>query len=258
MSNSTPSYPKLNNYNYKSWSGDMQAWLMSKELWMLVDNQEPSPEDSDKDAKLKWQKRAQKAAGELFLSVEQDEKSHFHGILSNPITIWTTLRDVHMSKKPGARFNAYDSLFSIRKQQNESLQSLCARIDASMQTIQDLRPTPFTLKEMDDELHSMALIRSLPDEYKSLSQSLMLMDGFQNQDQGSVFGRGDEFTKEGRANHCRNIGYSSIHCKQRETRSGMRFLRFERPYIIGMSKTRCCTRICSQTTYCEETNCQQC
>ena len=29
---------------------------------------------------------------------------------------------------------------------------------------------------MDNELHSMALIRSLPNEYKSLSQSLMLLD----------------------------------------------------------------------------------
>jgi hypothetical protein len=48
----------------------MQAWLMSKELWMLVDSAEPCPPDSDKESKLKWQKRAQKAAGELFLSVE--------------------------------------------------------------------------------------------------------------------------------------------------------------------------------------------
>ena len=124
MSNSTPTFPKLNNYNYKSWSGDMQAWLMSKELWMLVDGDEPCPDGSDKDSKLKWQKRAQKAAGELFLSVEQDQKSHFHGILSDPIKIWTTLRNAHMSQKPGARFNAYDNLFSIRKQPNESLQSL--------------------------------------------------------------------------------------------------------------------------------------
>jgi hypothetical protein len=175
MSNS-PSFPKLNNHNYKTWSGDMQAWLMSKELWMLVDNAEPCPTDASSESRLQWQKRAQKAAGELFLSVDQDQKSHFHGILSDPIRIWSTLRDVHMSKKPGARFNAYDSLFSIRKQPNESLQSLCARIDASMQTIQDLRPEAFTLKDLDDELHSMALIRSLPDEYKSLTHSLMLLD----------------------------------------------------------------------------------
>ena len=143
---------------------------------MLVDNQEPCPSSTEPEERLKWLRRAQKAAGELFLSVEQDQKSHFHGILSDPIRIWATLRDVHMSKKPGARFNAYDDLFSIRKQPNESLQSLCARIDASMQSIQDLRPAAFTLKDLDDELHSMALIRSLPDEYKSLSQSLMLID----------------------------------------------------------------------------------
>ena len=143
---------------------------------MLVNNEEPSPADTDLEARLKWQKRAQRAAGELFLSVEQDQKSHFHGILSNPTRIWTTLRNVHMSKKPGARFNAYDSLFSIRKQPNKSLQSLCSRIDSSMQNIQDLRPEAFTMKDLDDELHSMALIRSLPDEYKSLTHSLMLLD----------------------------------------------------------------------------------
>ena len=96
---------------------------------MLVNNEEPSPTDTDLEARLKWQKQAQRAAGELFLSVEQDQKSLFHGILSDPIRIWMTLRNVHMSKKPGARFNTYDSLFSIRKQPNESLQSLCSRIN---------------------------------------------------------------------------------------------------------------------------------
>ena len=89
MSNSTPTFAKLNNYNYKSWSGNMQAWLMSKELWMLVNNDEPCPDDSSKDSKLAWQKCAQKAAGELFLSVEPDQKSHFHGILSDPFAYGT-------------------------------------------------------------------------------------------------------------------------------------------------------------------------
>ena len=176
MSNSNPTFAKLNNYNYRTWSGDMQAWLMSKELWMLVDNKEPCPPSMDLEARVKWQKQAQKAAGELYLSVEQDQKSYFHGMLSNPICILLTLHDVHMSKKPGAIFNAYDELFSIRKQPNESLQSLYARINVSMQNIQDLWPTAFTIKDFDNELHSMALIWSLPDEYKSLSQSLMLLN----------------------------------------------------------------------------------
>ena len=113
----------------------MQAWLMLKKLWMLVDGEEPCPPSTDEKSRLKWLRRAQKAAGELYLSVEQDQKSHFHGILSDPICIWTMLHNVHMFKKPGARFNAYDSLFSIRKQPNKSLQLLCARIDTAMQNI---------------------------------------------------------------------------------------------------------------------------
>ena len=174
---------------------------------MLVNNEEPSPADSDPEARLKWQKRAQRAAGELFLSVEQDQKSHFHGILSDPIRIWTTLRDVHMSKKPGARFNAYDSLFSIRKQPNKSLQSLCSRIDASMQNIQDLRPEAFTIKDLDDELHSMALIRSLPEEYKSLTHSLMLLDDLnKNTIREEFLAEETNSRRRGeQANHCRNV-----------------------------------------------------
>ena len=56
MSGTTPTFPKLNNYNYKSWSGDMQAWLLSKELWMLVAGDEPCPDDSDREGYLKWKK----------------------------------------------------------------------------------------------------------------------------------------------------------------------------------------------------------
>ena len=96
MSMSTPTFAKLNNHNYRTWSGDMQAWLMSKELWMLEDNEEPCPSSTDMESRVKWQKWAQKAAaGELYLSVEQDQKSHFHGMLSDPISIWSTLCDVH-------------------------------------------------------------------------------------------------------------------------------------------------------------------
>jgi len=45
-----------------------------------------------------------------------------------------------------------------------------------MEHIQDLHPRAFILNDLDDELYSMALIWSLPDEYKSLSQSLMLLN----------------------------------------------------------------------------------
>jgi len=42
---STPSFTKLNNTNYPSWSGNMKAWLMATELWGYVDGKTPKPSD---------------------------------------------------------------------------------------------------------------------------------------------------------------------------------------------------------------------
>ncbi len=81
--------------------------------------------------------------------------------------MWAALAAVHLQKRPGARFNAYDDLFSIRKQEDESLQSLMNRVDTAIHRIQDLRPKDFTLSNLDDELASMTLIRSLTEEYSA-------------------------------------------------------------------------------------------
>ena len=77
----------------------------------------------------------------------------------------TTLRrsgppwSLSTSNSPGARFNAWDDFFSIRKKQDGSLTSLIARIEDSMSRIQQLRPkdasTPYTIKDLDNELICM-------------------------------------------------------------------------------------------------------
>jgi hypothetical protein len=56
-----------------------------------------------------------KAAGWLFLMVEQEQRVHFQGIQDSPVKMWEALEAVHRQKKAGMRFNAYDELFSIRK-----------------------------------------------------------------------------------------------------------------------------------------------
>ena len=86
--------------------------------------------------------------------------------------MWVKLESVHLQKRPGARFNAYDALFSIKKLPDESLQALMTRVDTAMEQIQNLRPDSFTLEEMDKELVCMAMIRSLPGEYSSFASSL--------------------------------------------------------------------------------------
>src|SRR5271169_105409 len=166
----------LSNSNYPEWAGEMKAWLMRNGLWRLVSEKEIQPKADDGNKLLTWENKAEKAAGEIYLMVESDQRVHFRGFEENPIEMWKLLEAAHLSKKPGARFNAYDDLFSIRKQDDESLVTLGVSIEKAMQTIQNLRTPGFTLDNLDEELQCMAMIRALPEQYRHLSSSLLLVD----------------------------------------------------------------------------------
>jgi transposase InsO family protein len=167
----------LSNNNYPEWSGEMKAWLMRNGLWKLVSGKELKPTRTTDNAEAvdKWELKAEKAAGEIYLLVESDQRVHFRGSDENPVEMWKLLENAHLSKKPGARFNAYDDLFSIRKQDDETLVVLGIRIEKAMQAIQNLRPKDFKIETLDEELQCMAMIRALPEEYRHLSSSLLLM-----------------------------------------------------------------------------------
>jgi len=81
-----------------------------------------------------------------------------------------------MQKQSGTRFNAYDDQFSIRKHEEEDLQSLINCVDDAVHCICDLWSIGFTLDKLDDELATMALIRALPDDYNLFVSSLLLKD----------------------------------------------------------------------------------
>ena len=90
--------------------------------------------------------------------------------------MWTTLEETYHQKKAGNRFNAYDTLFSIRKQDDESVQTLINRVDEALKLCQALRPQDFDITALDKELSSMVLLRALPDDYSHFVTSLLLLD----------------------------------------------------------------------------------
>ena len=61
--------------------------------------------------------------------VEPSQTIHLKGKEDDPVVMWEQLKSVHLQQRPGARFNAYDDLFSIRKLEEESLQSLVTEPD---------------------------------------------------------------------------------------------------------------------------------
>ena len=102
---------------------------------MLVSGEEAVPDSLDLEGVQDWKLRSQKAAGALFLALEHEQRVHLGGIESDPIAIWSKLESVHLAQRPGAHFNTYDGLFSIRKHPDESLQALMNRVDESLCSI---------------------------------------------------------------------------------------------------------------------------
>ena len=181
-SSSTPTFTKLNSVNYSAWAGEMSAWLKTAGVWRIVQGKSTAPSTSSpptaEQSKLleDWEIKSDKAAGWLFMMVEPDQRVHFNGISDDPVAMWKALETVHLQKKPGTRFNAYDDLFSIRMEENESLQTLLNRVDTAVNKIRELRPSDFTLDKLDEELASMACIRALGDDYSAFISSLLLKD----------------------------------------------------------------------------------
>ena len=57
----------------------MRAWLMRNDYWRLVSGRETKPTSTSSDALTKWEIKAEKAAGEIYLLVENDQRVHFRG-----------------------------------------------------------------------------------------------------------------------------------------------------------------------------------
>ena len=160
----------------------MQAWLRANQLWQIVCGQKTRPictssaTSTQQEKQEAWDDKAEKAAGWIYLMVDQSQTVHLKGLEDDPVAMWDKLKSIHLQQRPGARFNAYDDLFSIRKLEEESLQSLANRVDTVMQQIKNLRPKDFSLNRLDEELLCMAMIRALPEDYSHFVSSLMLND----------------------------------------------------------------------------------
>ena len=144
----------------------MAAWLRAKKLWRIVNGYSTIPDITAGATQAQiddWEEKCDQAAGEIYLMVSKPIRVHIDAVKDDPVKMWSALKGAFVIQRPGARFNAYDDLFIIRKVLEESLTSLAGRVDEVVQKIQNLRPSDFTIDTLVDELRSMALIRALPD-----------------------------------------------------------------------------------------------
>lgn len=172
---SMSNYKLLTSSNYREWVGHTTAQLKREKLWGVVIGRDTQA-GKDGDALAAWEEKCEQAAGTLYLSVSEDQRIHLQSIIDDPVAMWQKLELVHLNKRPGARFNAYEDLFSIKKADDESLVTMATRIDQAMLDIKNIRPPKFTIDDLDSELCAMSMICALPAEYATLRSTLLLHD----------------------------------------------------------------------------------
>jgi hypothetical protein len=80
-----------------------------------------------------------------------------------------------VQQKASTLFTAYDEFFTIRKQPDESLPALSARVEQAMASIQQPHPSTFDLQTSDAELSCIARMHALGDKYKHFTSSLAIL-----------------------------------------------------------------------------------
>ena len=151
---------------------------MQNNCWMIV-NGDWTCLISDNKEICTWHRLQGRAAGILWNSLTQSQQIHVQDVMSDPIRMWSVLASIHEQKRPAARFVAYDNLFGARKEDDESLPALVTRIKGLHHAITNSRPELMTMKDLDDELMCMALVRALPmPKYQSFVTMLTLLPQF--------------------------------------------------------------------------------
>ena len=106
-------------------------------LWHLVTGVDKKPKSDDEKIE-NWELKAEKAAGAIRSTVSAELKVHIRECEDDAVKIWSTLKDAFIQQRTGPRFNAYQSLLSIQKEENESLDSLINRVDQQRSELSSL------------------------------------------------------------------------------------------------------------------------
>ena len=173
-----PSFTKLNEHNYHTWKYDIQAQLQRNGTWRVVSGRYPKPSPpAAASSDDQWHGMNENAAGIIYSQVEPSIQSLIRDFLDDSVGMWKKLKDTYSQDNAASRFLVLDEFLSISKGEEESLTSLCARVEDNLQKVRSAHSEKLTLAEFEEELAMMALIRSLPAEFANFRSSLLLVPG---------------------------------------------------------------------------------
>jgi len=133
----TPRFTRLNDANYAEWALRMEAVLIRKGLWLVVDVIVPNADAKDDDTvELELQKllkartasKMAEARAELILRVEDSQLSHMRQ--SDPREIWLTLQRVHRASGFATSLALRRLFLTMKKSDPQSMQAWIGEVKA--------------------------------------------------------------------------------------------------------------------------------
>uniref|UniRef100_D8QFR3 Uncharacterized protein n=1 Tax=Schizophyllum commune (strain H4-8 / FGSC 9210) TaxID=578458 RepID=D8QFR3_SCHCM len=166
--------PILTRFNWSWWESEIQPWLSSKGLWRYAKGAvtKPKPKDASAvtDAEYRtqeeYEQRLEKAAGELWLAMEEPLRPQFKDKRSTPKDLYDAMKTAFNIQEAGTRFAALSDFFDVNlgddAEATTALTDLLSRVDKAMTRVQSLRPsTGYDLATMHLELKAMVTMRAL-------------------------------------------------------------------------------------------------
>jgi hypothetical protein len=132
----TASFERLNDVNYSRWVLRMEAILIRKGLWSVVEvtvnkTGKDAPTIAKEEDELKGKQDGQKMAearAEMVLRVEDGQLSHMRA--KDPMEIWATLRRVHQAAGFATSLALRRKFLTAKKNNFEAMQAWIGRIRA--------------------------------------------------------------------------------------------------------------------------------
>lgn len=173
---------KLSANNYSTWVEDIKVLLMEKNCWRIVTGTETKPtepvkEEDEDEAEYKYKlrsyhkdvkdfnTRADRAYSIIYLNLEKP----YRGLITStddPTVAWTKLKEQCQPSSRARIVNLMDQFFNCRIEPNEELGLYASRLQNIVSQLKDAGHS------MSDWLEAFQLIRFLPEEYRSIVQSI--------------------------------------------------------------------------------------
>ena len=167
--NSKNSVMKLNEINYADWSMMMEAVLVRKQLWDVVNGEKTKPMGSENSSVVKSFIRKQaEARAELVLAVESSQLPHLRN--ADPSKIWEDLKNIHKARGFASRLALCRKFLWLSKGEEQPMQTWIAEV----------KHTRFHLTqigvEVSDKDFILVLTQGLPAAYETFVVSLDATD----------------------------------------------------------------------------------